>query len=137
MNQPFRILALHHNPILRDGISMLIEMQEEMDLVGSVAAVDAAILLFEKERPDLTLVDLDLPSDAGLVAIHRIKAIDAEAAIVGLVTRDWDDNVMRAMEIGASSVLAKDLIGELLVPLIRAIHARKLVLHGTLERPQL
>ena len=129
MGQPFRILTLHHNSILREGISVLIETQEEMDLVGSVAAADAAILLFEEERPDLTLIDLDLPANAGLVAIHRIKAIDPEAVVVGLVTYDWDLSVTRAMELGAASVLAKDLIGNLLIPLIQAVQVRTQLQH--------
>jgi DNA-binding NarL/FixJ family response regulator len=133
MNTPFRVLALHHNSILREGISVLIETHEGLHLVGSVAAPEAAIVLFEKERPDLTLIDLDLPSDGGLVAIHRIKVIDPEAAIIGLVTYDWDPSVTRAMELGAASVLAKDLIGDLLVPLIRGIHAQKFFLDQVFE----
>jgi DNA-binding NarL/FixJ family response regulator len=134
MDQPFRILALHHNSILRDGISILIETHEGLHLVGSVAEPGPAVLLFEKERPDLTLIDLDLPADTGLGALHQIKAMDAEAVIIGLVTYDWSESVSRAMELGATAVLAKDLLGELLIPFIQAARLRTAMLHVFEER---
>jgi DNA-binding NarL/FixJ family response regulator len=136
MMPQIRVLALHHNLILREGISVLIGMQEDMILVGSVPGPDAAIGLFDKERPDLTLIDLDLPSDAGLGALHRIRGIDPDAAVIGLVTDDWDESGMRAIEAGAATVLAKDLIGDLLVPFIRGAVAGRSVRNMKQGHPQ-
>ena len=71
MAPPLRVLAVHHNQILRDGICVLIAMQPDLELVGAVAEADHAIRLFAELRPDLMLVDLELPSGAGLDALDR------------------------------------------------------------------
>lgn len=128
MFQSIRVLALHHNLILREGLSVLIDMQQDMVLVGSVERPDTAIRLFAKEHPDVVLIDLDLPSDGWTQAFQGIREIDRDSAAIGLITDDWDENGMRAMEAGMGSVLAKDLIGDMLVPIIRAAAARRFAL---------
>ncbi|HJX96321.1 MAG TPA: response regulator, partial [Candidatus Acidoferrum sp.] len=80
---------------------------------------DAAVHLFAEMRPDLTLVDLNLPSGSAIDAIHRIRRIDPDAWIIGLVAYEWDDRCREAIAAGASAVLSKDLIAEKLMPLIR------------------
>ena len=91
-----------------------------MELVASAEDADTAVNLFAGALPDLTLMDLDLPDRNGVNAIHRIRAIDPYAWVIGLVTYDWDKCGREAMEAGASAILAKDRIGETLLPLIRA-----------------
>ena len=115
-----RILAVNQNRILREGICALIEMQPDMKLVASAEDADAAVEFFADTLPDITLMDLDLPDRNGVNAIHRIRAIDPYAWVIGLVTYEWDKCVREAMEAGASAILAKDRIGETLLPLIRA-----------------
>jgi DNA-binding NarL/FixJ family response regulator len=114
-----RVLAVNHNHILREGLRSFIEAQSRVKLTGSVADADSAVRLFEETRPDLTLVDLNLPSGRGIDVIRRIRQIDGEAWIIGLVTYEWDDRGREAVEAGAAAVLSKDLIGEKLVPMIR------------------
>ena len=120
MQQPIHILAVNRNRILLDGIGALIGTQQGLHLAGSGADIDEAVELFVKTRPDLTLMDLDLPSNGGPIAIRRIIEIDPGAWIIGLVTYEQDPCAAEAMEAGASAVLAKDLIREVLVPVIRA-----------------
>lgn len=120
MSPPIRILAVNQNRILRDGLCMLIEMQPDLDLVASAADGDAAISLFADRRPDVTLMDLDLPGHTGVDAIHRIRGIDPHAWVIGLLTFEGDKCGREAMEAGATAILAKDRIGEMLLPLIRA-----------------
>src|SRR5689334_9356423 len=120
MQQPIRILAVNRNRILLEGIGALIGMQPGLHLAGSGAGSDDAVDLFLKTRPDLTLMDLDLPSNGGPDAIRRIIEIDPTAWIIGLITYEQDPCSAEAMEAGASAVLAKDLIREVLVPVIRA-----------------
>jgi two-component system NarL family response regulator len=114
-----RVLAVNHNHILREGLRSFLEAQSRVKLTGSVADADSAVRLFEGTRPDLTLVDLNLPSDGGIDVIRRIRHIDREAWIIGLVTYEWDDRGREAVAAGAAAVLSKDLIGEKLVPMIR------------------
>jgi len=99
---------------------VLIETEPDLELVGAVAVLDTALSLFTEKRPDLTLMDLDWPGDNGVDAIQRIRAIDPSAWIIALVTYEWDTSGRRAVAAGAAAVVAKDLIGEVLVPMIRA-----------------
>ena len=120
MLQPIRILTVNQNRILREGICALIGTQPNLELAGSTAGIDDAVRLFVENRPDLTLMDLDLPARGGVSAISRIIGIDRAAWIIGLVTYEDDPCVVEAMEAGASAVLAKDLLREALVLLSRA-----------------
>jgi DNA-binding NarL/FixJ family response regulator len=113
------VLAVNHNAILREGLRTFIGAQPNVRIAGSVADADAGVKLFAETRPDLSLIDLNLPFGRGIDAIHRIRAIDPDAWIIGLVTYEWDDRGRDALAAGAAAVLSKDLIGEKLVPMIR------------------
>ena len=93
-------------------------MQPGLELVASTATPEMALSIFDEQRPDLTLMDLDLPSDSGVDAILRIRTIDPSAWVIAMVTHDWDEAGARAVKAGASAVIPKDLISEMLLPLI-------------------
>jgi DNA-binding NarL/FixJ family response regulator len=120
--RPIRVLAVNRNRILREGLSVLIGMEPGLELVATTAAPDLALTIFAEERPDLTLMDLDLPDDTGVEAILRIRQIDPAAWVIALVTDDSGENGSRAVAAGAEAVVPKDLIGELLVPMILGRH---------------
>src|SRR5437764_6249504 len=94
-------------------------MEPNIELVGAVATADSALMLFNRERPDLTLIDLDLQAGNGLEVIRRIRESDPDAWLIALATDEWDECSPRALAGGASCVIAKDLIGERLLPTIR------------------
>jgi DNA-binding NarL/FixJ family response regulator len=110
---PLRVLAVVHNRILREGICCLLDTQEDLERVGAFATAEAALLEFTQLRPELTLLDLDEPADAGLHAIGRIREIDPAAWIIALITDEADERRDRAVAAGASTVVAKHLIGKL------------------------
>ena len=115
-----RIVAVNRNRIFRDGLSVLIDMQPDLTLLASVASPYEAVRLFAEMRPDLTLMDLDQPSNMGLEAIQQIRILDPEAWVIGLLTNDWDDIGTQALNAGADSILTKDSISQRLMPVIRA-----------------
>ena len=114
-----RILAVDHNPLLREGLSLLIELQPDMELVGLVASGEEAVQLFTAQRPDVTLMDLDLPSAAGITAIQEIRKIDSAACIIGSSTYEWDQSCTQALRAGARSCITKDRLNQDLVSLVR------------------
>ncbi len=114
-----RILAVDHNPLLRDGLSLLIQLQPDMEFVGLVASAQEAVQLFTEHRPDVTLMDLDLPSGAGIRAIAEILKIDPSTCVVGLCTYDWDQSRAHALRAGARGCLTKDRLNQDLVSLMR------------------
>jgi two-component system NarL family response regulator len=119
MKERLRVLSVNHNRILREGISVLLEMDRDFELIDSVATADAAVEAFAATHPDLTLVDLDLPEDSSLEAIIRIRQIDPTAWIIGLTIDELDGCCLRAVMVGVSTVLSKDQIGARLIPVIR------------------
>ena len=95
---------------------ILIETEPSLELVASVSRADAAVRAFDEMRPDLTLIDLDLPS--GCEVIRQICRRSPGAWIIGLVMDELNVVVQEAMTVGASVVLAKHLTAEELMPLI-------------------
>lgn len=115
-----RVLTVNQNRVLRDGIRMLIGLEPDIELVAAADTPNEAPGLFTEKRPEVTVLDVDFPEQAGLTAIRRILEIDPAARIIALVNHDWDGIGPRAVDAGAAAFLSKDLIGESLVPLIRA-----------------
>jgi DNA-binding NarL/FixJ family response regulator len=114
-----RILAVDHNPLLREGLSLLIQLQPDMELVGVVASGDEAVESFTQDRPDVTLMDLDLPSGAGIAALREILTIDPAALVLGLLTYEWDESRTAALRAGARTCITKDRLNEDLISLVR------------------
>jgi DNA-binding NarL/FixJ family response regulator len=114
-----RILAVDHNPLLREGLTLLIDLQPDMELVGVVASGKEAVQAFTGHRPDVTLMDLDLPSAAGITAIQEILQIDPAACVIGSSTYDWDESCTQALRAGARSCITKDRLNQDLVSLVR------------------
>jgi len=114
-----RILVVDHNPLLRDGISLLIDLQPDMELVCAGESAGDAVRCFAQHRPDVVLMDLDLPSGAGISAIEEIVKIDRAACIVGLLTYEWDPGRARAVRAGARVCLTKDRLNDDLISLVR------------------
>ena len=114
-----RILAVDHNPLLREGLSLLIHLQPDMELVGAVASGEEAVQSFSEQRPDVTLMDLDLPSAAAITAIREILKIDPAACVLGLFTYEEDESRAQALRAGARSCITKDRLNQDLVSLVQ------------------
>ncbi len=114
-----RILAVDHNPLLREGLSLLIRLQPDMELVGTAASGEEAVQGFTKHRPDVTLMDLDLPSAAGITALQEILKIDPATCVLGLFTYEGDESCAQALRAGARSCIAKDRLNQDLAALVR------------------
>lgn len=90
-----------------------------MELAGAVASGKEAVQSFTEQRPDATLMDLDLPPAAGITAIQEILKIDPAACVIGLYTYKGDVSRAHALRAGARSCLTKDRLNEYLVSLVR------------------
>ena len=90
-----------------------------MELAALVASGTEAVPAFTEHRPDVTLMDLDLPSGEGIAAIQQILQIDPAACIIGLLTYEEDESRGDALRAGARSCLTKDRLNQELASLIR------------------
>ena len=118
-----RILAVDDHPILRQGIAGLIADESDMTLVSQAANGREAIQQFRAHRPDVTLMDLQMPEMNGLDAMIAIRGEFPEARIIMLTTYTGDVQARRALQAGARAYLLKNSLHKELLDTIRAVHA--------------
>jgi len=118
-----RVLSVDDHPLLREGIAGLVASQPDMALVAEASNGREAIEQFRKHRPDVTLMDLQMPEMGGVDAMSAIRAEFPEARIIVLTTYAGDVQVMRALKAGARAYLLKGLLRKELLDTIRAVHA--------------
>src|SRR4026209_1525815 len=120
-----KIMTVDDHPILRQGIAALIADEPDMTLVAEATNGREAIQQFRALRPDVTLMDLQMPEMNGLDAMIAIRGEFADARIIVLTTYTGDVQVLRAMKTGARAYLLKSLLDKELLETIRAVHAGK------------
>ena len=118
-----RVLCVDDHPIVTEGISSIINRQPDMVVVASADSVDGAIKQFRSERPDVTLMDLQLRDDNGVDAIHVIHEESPDARIVVLTVHQGDEDIFRALEAGAVAYLLKEQVPDDLVRIIRQVYS--------------
>jgi DNA-binding NarL/FixJ family response regulator len=118
-----RVLTVDDHPVLRDGIVALIRTQPDIEVVGEAEDGADAIQIFRQLRPDVTLMDLQMPGVNGLDAIKEIRKEFSDARILVLTTYKGDCQSSRALKAGASGYLLKSTLRKALLDAIRAVHA--------------
>lgn len=119
---PIRILTVDDHPLLREGIAAVIEGQPDMVLVGEAANGREGVDAFRSCRPDVTLMDLQMPEMGGVEAIGAIRQEFPGARVVVLTTYQGDVQALRAFKAGASGYLLKSMLRKELVDTIRSVH---------------
>ena len=126
MNQSpnlIRILTVDDHPLLRKGIAALVDAEPDMKLVGEAASGQDGIEKFRALRPDVTLMDIQLPDMNGIEAIARIREEFLDARIIVLTTYTGDAQVLRALQTGARGYILKGHVHRELLEAIRDVHA--------------
>jgi DNA-binding NarL/FixJ family response regulator len=123
-----RILPVDDHPLFRNGIAALLATPPDMSLVAGASNGREAVQQFRVHRPDITLMDVQMPEMNGLEALSAIRSEFPEARIIVLTTSTGDFQVLRAMKTGARAYLLKNLPDQELLGTIRAVHAGKKVL---------
>jgi DNA-binding NarL/FixJ family response regulator len=118
-----RVMCVDDHPVVRDGVAALVNLQPDMTLVASAATAQDAIDQFRRARPDITLMDLELPDMTGFDAIRVIKAQSADARIIVLSSYSGDVDIRQAIDAGARGYVSKGMVRDELLRVIRAVHA--------------
>jgi DNA-binding NarL/FixJ family response regulator len=120
-----RVLCVDDHPVVRDGIAAIINLQRDMMLAGAAATGEEALKRFFELRPDVALVDLQLPDMTGFDLIKKIKDKSPNARIIVLSSHEGDVDIQRALEAGAQGYVAKGIVRDELLETIRTVHAGK------------
>jgi len=125
VHQRIRIMAVDDHAIFRQGIVALLSDQPDMEMVAEASNGLEAIRQFRAHKPDITLMDLQMPEMSGLDALITIRGEFPESRIIVLTTYTGDVQVLRALKAGARAYLLKNTLHKDLVETIRAVHAGK------------
>ena len=120
-----RILAVDDHALIREGVVGLVAGQSDMSVVAEASNGREAIQQFRTHRPDITLMDLQMPEMSGVDAIIAIRNEFPQARIIVLTTYAGDVQILRALKAGAMAYLLKNLLHKELLDTIRAVHAGK------------
>ena len=132
--RPIRVLCVDDHRLMREGVARIVGVHPDMEVVGGAANGEQAVAQFVEQRPDVTLMDLQLPVVNGIEAIRRIRQIDSSARIVVLTMYEGDENIHRAFDAGAMGYVLKDAIPDDLIHVIREVHAGRRVMGPDIQR---
>jgi DNA-binding NarL/FixJ family response regulator len=129
-----RVVVADDEALVRTGLRMILEAEEDIDVVGEAADGEAAVSAVRRLRPDLVLMDVHMPLMGGLAATRRIAELGLVTRVVMLTTFDLDEYVFDALDAGASGFLLKNASAEQLVASIRLVATGEALLAPTITR---
>ena len=118
-----RVLCVDDHPLLREGVVRKIERQPDMEVVDTAGTGQEAVMLYRRHRPDIVLMDLQLPGMGGLQAIEAIRRDDEDAKIIVLTMMGGDEDIYRAIHAGAANYLMKSSLSVDLISIVRRVFA--------------
>lgn len=126
MSERIRVMLVEDHQVVRQGLVALLSAADDVEVVGSVGDGLEALERFGEARPDVTLMDLQMPKLGGVETIRRIRERFADARFIVLTTFDGDEDIYRALQAGARAYLLKGMPLDDLLATIRAVHAGRL-----------
>lgn len=118
-----RVLVAEDHNVVREGVVSILNRARDMTVIAEASDGISAVERFRELRPDVALLDLEMPRLSGIEAIREIISFAAEARIVVLTTYGGDDRIHRALEAGARGYVLKDAATDVLLDAIRKVHA--------------
>ncbi|MFQ3536800.1 MAG: response regulator transcription factor [Aggregatilineales bacterium] len=135
-SRPITLLIVDDHPLMRGGLRKLIELEADMKVVAEAGNGEDALQLAEHLQPDVVLLDINLPTLNGLEVTARLKALHRHIAVVMLTAHDQAEQMLYAMQVGASAYCTKGVEAERLFRIIRAVACGNYVIGERIYTPQ-
>jgi two-component system, NarL family, response regulator LiaR len=137
MSTPIRILIADDHPVVREGLHGLLSIKPDFEVIGTAEDGEEAVLQARLLKPDVILMDLEMPRKNGLEAIKEIKANQPDIKILVLTSFTEDKKIFAALDAGALGCLLKDSSPQELIRAIRDVYQGQLTLHPAVARKML
>jgi len=119
---PIRVLIADDHPLMLEGIARSLLAQGGIEVAALARNGEEAVALFARERPDVCLLDLQMPGHDGFEALRGIRALQPDARLIVLTTYGGDARIQAALDAGASAYLLKEALGDELASAVRRVH---------------
>jgi DNA-binding NarL/FixJ family response regulator len=129
-----RVLCVDDHRLMREGIAKIVDVQPDMKVVAEASNGENAVTQFLASRPDVTLMDLQLPLKSGPDATRRIRELDGDARVIVLTMYRGDEDIHRAFQAGAMGYVLKDTISDDLIHVIREVYAGRRVVTPDIQQ---
>ena len=124
-SSPIKILIVDDHPVVCSGLTSMLGAQPGIDVVGSAASGEEALVIVKREHPDLLLLDLRMPGMDGIAVLHALKLIEKAPRVIILTSFEKDEDIYRAIRAGAHGYLLKDTTESEMVAAISIVHGGK------------
>lgn len=117
-----RILIADDHPLIRQGIKQILELEEDMTVVAQAGNGDEAVRMAQETKPDIILMDINMPDINGIQAIGRLKELDIPSKIIVLTIHEDREYLVKTLQLGADGYILKDADAQMLMEAIRNVH---------------
>jgi two-component system, NarL family, response regulator LiaR len=132
--EKIKVMLAEDHVVVREGTRELIQHEDDMEVVGEAGDGEEAVALVHQVKPDVIIMDVNMPKLNGIEATKQIKAIIPSVAVLVLTAYDNDQYVSALLEAGAAGYLLKNIKGRELIDAVRAVNAGESVLHPKIAR---
>jgi len=120
--EKIKVMVVDDHPLMRIGVASIVNARQDMSVVAQTGTGEEAVALFQKHKPDVTLMDLRLPGMSGVDAIRAIRRVHSSSRFVILTTYDGDADIHQALEAGAQGYVIKGMPYQTLVDAVHRVH---------------
>lgn len=129
-----RVLIAEDHAMIREGLKQLLELEKDIKVVASVPDGQQAVDSYQSMKPDVVLLDINMPRKSGLEAVQEIRAFDADARVLMLTIHQDREYLFKALDLGAMGYVLKDAESRVLIEAIRTVYAGQTYIHSSMAK---